>query len=371
MRRLLILPCLLVVALAQASGQDGDAAAAWNKAVDGGIAFLRKSQSADGSFSGDRNIGITGLVVTGLLNTGKITKDDPMVKRALEFIEKQVDPKEGHVAGKSRGLKNYITAVNMMALAAANGDGKYNDILKNSAKFITGLQWDDEQGINPSDPYYGGFGYDGKSRPDVSNTAFALEALQAAGVPSSDPVFKRASVYLSRAQDRKGEQQDQTWPDMKNDGSFVYVVPNKERETGKKGGVTVPGPGYASVTYAGVKSMIYAGVAKDDPRVLQALTWIKNNYSVENNAGQPAGKEKSGLYFSYHSMSKALALLGFDMLEDSKGVKHDWRKDLTLQLAKTQAADGSWSNPVDRFMEGDPNLVTGFALMALSNIKPK
>ncbi|MGC3971098.1 MAG: terpene cyclase/mutase family protein [Pirellulales bacterium] len=371
MRRLLILPCLLIVVLAQANSQDADLAATWNKTVDKAIGFLRKSQAPDGSFSGDRNIGITGLVVTGLLNTGKVTKDDPMVKRALEFIEKQVDPQAGHVAGKSRGLKNYITAVNMMALGSANSDGKYNDILKNSAKFITGLQWDDEQGIAPTDPYYGGFGYDGKLRPDVSNTAFALEALRAAGVPSTDPVFKRTAVYLSRAQDRKGEQQDQTWPDMKNDGAFIYVVPNKVREAGSKKGVTVPGPGYASITYAGVKSMIYAGVAKDDPRIQQALTWIKNNYSVENNTGQPAGKEKSGLFFSYHTMSKALSLLGLDSLEDSKGVKHDWRKDLILQLAKTQLVDGSWTNSVDRFMEGDPNLVTGFALMALSNVKPK
>jgi len=256
----------------------------------------------------------------------------------------------------------------MMALAAANKDGKYNEVLKNGSKFVIGLQWDDEQGIAKTDPYYGGFGYDGKSRPDLSNTSFALEALQAAGIPSTDPVFKRASTYITRSQDRKSEQQDQSWPGMNNDGSFVYVVPNSKQAAGKKD--ATPGAGYASITYAGIKSMIYAGVAKDDPRITTALAWIKNNYSVENNSGQPQGKEKSGLYYFYHTMSKALSLLGIDELEDSKGVKHDWRKDLTLQLAKVQKPDGSWANEMDRFMEGDPNIVTGFALMAFSNAKP-
>ncbi|MFT3881672.1 MAG: hypothetical protein QM703_18665 [Gemmatales bacterium] len=112
MKHLLILPCLLVVALAQASSQDADVAAAWNKAVDGGIAFLRKSQSADGSFSGDRNIGITGLVVTGLLNTGKITKDDPMVKRRWSSSKSRSIPKRAtwlERAGASRTTSRLST----------------------------------------------------------------------------------------------------------------------------------------------------------------------------------------------------------------------------------------------------------------------
>ena len=36
-----------------------------------------------------------------------------------------------------------------------------------------------------------------------------------------------------------------------------------------------------------------------------------------------------------------------------------------------QRADGSWLNETDRWMEGDPNLVTGYALMALSHCRGK
>jgi squalene-hopene/tetraprenyl-beta-curcumene cyclase len=40
-------------------------------------------------------------------------------------------------------------------------------------------------------------------------------------------------------------------------------------------------------------------------------------------------------------------------------------------LQKTQKVDGSWTNPEPRWMEGDPNLVTGYALLSLANLKSK
>ena len=39
-------------------------------------------------------------------------------------------------------------------------------------------------------------------------------------------------------------------------------------------------------------------------------------------------------------------------------------------LAKRQRPDGSWAN-VSHWMEADPNLVTGYALMALSYCRPR
>ena len=47
--------------------------------------------------------------------------------------------------------------------------------------------------------------------------------------------------------------------------------------------------------------------------------------------------------------------------------KVDWQNDLADKLAELQKADGSWSNDADRWMEGDPRLVTAFALIALNN----
>src|SRR5581483_10981188 len=99
---------------ARAAGKD----TTWDDTVEKAIAYLRKAQSADGSWGGKQNPGITGVVLTGLLRTGKVTAKDPMAERALAYIESLIDPKEGHIAGKGAraGLLNYVTSVNVLAL---------------------------------------------------------------------------------------------------------------------------------------------------------------------------------------------------------------------------------------------------------------
>jgi squalene-hopene/tetraprenyl-beta-curcumene cyclase len=70
-------------------------------------------------------------------------------------------------------------------------------------------------------------------------------------------------------------------------------------------------------------------------------------------------------------MAKCLDALGIDQVKDADGKLHDWRAEMTAALAKLQKPNGSWVNDKDQWMEGDPNLVTGYALMALSYCKPK
>jgi squalene-hopene/tetraprenyl-beta-curcumene cyclase len=79
---------------------------------------------------------------------------------------------------------------------------------------------------------------------------------------------------------------------------------------------------------------------------------------------------QTGLYYYYHTMAKALATLGEDPFVDKQGAKHAWRVELFDELARRQNPDGSWTNPKDRWYEGDANLVTGYVLMALSYCKP-
>ena len=59
------------------------------------------------------------------------------------------------------------------------------------------------------------------------------------------------------------------------------------------------------MTYAGLKSMIYAGVSPDDPRVKAAHEWIRKNYTLEQNPGMG----DAGLYYYYHTFAKALSAL--------------------------------------------------------------
>ena len=76
-------------------------------------------------------------------------------------------------------------------------------------------------------------------------------------------------------------------------------------------------------------------------------------------------------FYYYHTMAKCLDVLGVDEVVDAKGVAHDWRAELTAAIAKRQRPDGSWMNEQDHWMESDPELVTGYTLMALSHCKHK
>lgn len=343
----------------------------WEAVAGKAISFLRSTQEGNGGWSTSQSPGITGIVLTGLLKAG-VSPKDPTAERALKYIEGLINPKAGHIAGNDPKvqLQNYVTSINVMALVEAKSD-KYKAVIKDAIEFLKKLQWDEGEGKDPKDDFFGGAGYDSKSRPDMSNTQTFLDAMKAAGISADDPALKKAMIFVSRCQNLKGEHNDQKWAKLINDGSFIY--------TPASGGVTkvqdAPGPngelpGYGSMTYAGIKSLIYCGVSKDDPRVKTAYEWIKNNYSVDKNPGMPESRGQWGLFYYYNTMAKCLDALGVDEVVDAKGQKHDWRKDITQALAKRQRPDGSWVN-VNHWMEADANLVTGYALMALSYCRPK
>jgi squalene-hopene/tetraprenyl-beta-curcumene cyclase len=345
----------------------------WDQVVSKAVAFLKTTQQENGGWSTERSPGVTGVVLVGLLRTGKVTVNDPAAEKALNYIEGLVNPEAGHIAGKSPRvqLQNYVTSINVMALVEARRADKYKSIIGNATAFLKKLQWDESEGKGFRDDFFGGAGYDSKSRPDLSNTQFFLDALKSAGISADDPAFKKAMVFVSRCQNMKGEFNDQKWADKINDGSFIYTpatggvtkVVDQPRPDGSL-------PGYGSMTYAGIKSLIYCGVSKDDPRVKKALEWIQKNYSVDANPGMPGVRKAWGLFYYYHTMAKCLDALGLDHVIDDRGQKHDWRADIVQALAKRQRPDGSWINNT-HWMEADPNLVSGYALMALSYCKPK
>jgi squalene-hopene/tetraprenyl-beta-curcumene cyclase len=362
----LLLCLLLFIPLRAKAGE-------WEDTVDKAVAYYRKTQEKNGAWSSKASPGITGVVVTGLLRTGRVKVDDPMIAKAIKYIESLIEPKAGHIAGKGAHVKlhNYVTSVNVMALVAA-GKPEHKAAIKNATKFLRELQWDEGEKKTKKDDYYGGAGYDSKSRPDLSNTQLFLDALTAAAVPKHDPAFKKAIIFVSRCQNLEGEGNDQKWAGKINDGSFIYTcAQGGDTKVTEKPDPEKGLPGYGSMTYAGVKALIQCGVPKDEKRVNKALDWLRKHYTAESNPGMPETRAEWGLYYYYNTMARCLDLVGEDPFIDSKGVKHDWRADITKALAKRQAADGSWSNKADRWMEGDPHLVGGYALMTLAITRPK
>jgi squalene-hopene/tetraprenyl-beta-curcumene cyclase len=374
--RTLLIPILTFASLTLLSAGEPEKqqnAAEWDRVVDRAIAYLRSTQAEDGSWSAKSSPGVTGITLTGMLQTGKITAKDPTAEKALKYIESLINPENGHIAGKGAHVKlqNYVTCVNVMALVAANRD-TYKKTIGDATKFLKQLQWDEGEGKTKESDFYGGAGYDSQSRPDLSNTQFFIDALVAAGIPKNDPALAKALIFVNRCQNLKDEGNDQPWAGKKNDGTFVYSAAGGgstkvQDKPDDDGGL----PGYGSMTYAGVKSMIYCGVSKDDKRIKKAMEWIEKHYTLEKNPGMPGIRAEWGLYYYYHTMAKCLDVMGVDRIKDGKGQEHDWRAEMTAALAKLQAKDGSFHNTRDKWMEGDPNMVTGYALMALSHCKPK
>lgn len=324
-----------------------------------GIAFLRGSQSEDGSWSSHAGPGITALVTTSLVRSG-LTAADPVVSGGVDYVLKHVR-EDGGIYAEGSTYRNYETSLAVLCLSELNSDGKYDETIAGADKFLKGLQWDDEDGHGPDSYSYGGGGYGKHSRPDLSNTSFLIDALVAAGNGPDDPALQRALIFVSRTQNLESKHNATQFADKVGDGGFYY--------TPAAGGTSQAGQtangglrSYGSMTYAGLKSMIYAGVDASDPRVEAAYSWIQKHFTLAENPGMG----QQGLYYYYHTFAKALDAIGEDQIADDEGQKHDWRSELVAKLAELQQADGSWLNETDRWFESDPNLVTGYALLALS-----
>lgn len=339
------------------------ASASRQQMIDRCVEFLRvRGQAEDGSFSAASGIGPTGLVVSGLLAVG-VSPQDPMVSKGLAYLEKFVQP-DGGIYGPDSLHRNYDTCIVLVALSKANSSGKYTPTLAKAESFVKGIQWDEGEGKDPSDLFYGGAGYGSHSRPDLSNTAFLIDALKTLGSDENDPAMQKALMFVSRCQNLESPANISSHAAKINDGGFYYTV----AEGGESKAGVEPNGGlrsYGSMTYAGLKSMIYAGVDEDDPRVKAAVEFLRKNYSLDANPGMG----QQGLFYYYHTMAKALDALGDARFADAGGTQHVWKAEMLSKLAELQQPDGSWVNPTTRWMEGDPNLVCGYTLLALEYLQ--
>ena len=321
------------------------------RATDNGLRYLREQQAEDGSWSG--SVGITSLALRAYLESRrKYTEEDgPFITRPIQFILYHVQ-KDGSIS-ESINNRNYNTAVAITALQAT-GNPKYSEIIENGQKFLKGIQLDEDDGYKPDHKYYGGIGYGGDERPDLSNEYLAIEALKATSLDPKDPVWEKALVFVSRSQNNS-ETNDLDW--AKNDGGFAYMPDYSPH------GDAVS---YGGMTHAGLISLLFAGVDKNDPRVQSAYNWIRANYTLDDN---PGAKNKQGLFYYYNAFAKSMYAFEEKEITDSNGIKHNWRNDLASKLLSLQQKDGSWVNKDSpRWWEGNKNLVTAWTVIALNHV---
>ena len=319
-----------------------------------GTTWLVAQQNDNGSFHADEHMepAVTALAVRAMA-TGPL-RDELMktdgFKKAVAFILSCVQDDGGVYIDD--WAANYHTSVAFSALAALE-DPKLRPTIDKIQAYVKGAQADEGEGLSPGDPDYGSFGYrKGQRKGDMSNLQMALISLKDSGLSSDDAAWGKALKFVERCQN------------ITADGGFIY------RPGESKAGEDPDAPegetryrSYHNMTYIGLLSMIYGSVDKDDERVVKAVGWLKKHWSFDEN--HPLGLQ--GLYYGYHTLSRAFAAYGEKTITDADGVEHDWYAELVEALATRQHTDGYWVNTDKRWFETDKTLVTTYCLLALAH----
>jgi squalene-hopene/tetraprenyl-beta-curcumene cyclase len=344
--------------------------------IDHALLYLKDHQQPDASWQQpDEPPAITAITLKAFVLDKKFGADQPFIQNGFKkLLTYQKD--DGSISDDN--LATYNTAIAISALADSHRQD-YQPALDKAVQYLRELQWTDKiQGlpkevgkIDANNPNYGGWGYGKKGKAaDLSNVQTAIDALHDAGLKPGDPAYQAALKFITRTQNNS-ETNDQKW--AADDGGFIYS-PNNGGNS--KAGEYVAPDGrkmfrsYGSMTYAGLKSMIYAGLSHDDPRVKAAWDWIRHNWTLDENPGikygdpnNPKGAD-AGLFYYYHTVARALRAYGEPVVTDAKGNKHDWRIELIEHIAAQQRQDGSWAG-TQKWMENKPTLSTAYAVLSL------
>jgi len=349
------------------------------KMIDQGLAFLKAQQKPDGGWQGEQDPpAITAIVLKAFAQEPSIGAKSDFVKKGYDkLLSFQVD--SGGIYKDL--LANYNTSIAISALAAAK-EPAYQPQIDAAVAYVKGLQWTDEtapegETIDAKNPWFGGWGYGGRSRgkgrPDLSNVQMSLEALHDAGLTPDDPAYKNAITFISRQQNFS-ETNDRDWAG--NDGGFIYGPADHGNGESFAGEYVSPDGkrmlrSYGSMTYAGFKSMIYAGLTREDPRVKAAWDWIRNNWTLDENPGLRAGNPENaqwGIYYYYHTLARALNVYDEPQIVDPQGNSHDWRAEFIEKAKSLQQTDGSWVGD-KKWMENNPVLVTAYMVLSLQEAR--
>ena len=359
------------------------------KLLDRGVKYLLSKRDETGGWSlrgGSFRPAMTALALRSLVQHPDYTSASPEVQKGFEVLL-GYQQEDGGIYNPKEGRSNYCNSIAICALAAAK-DAKYKPSMDKALAFLRTIQIKEgsksrdpqKEGevIGKDHPYIGGFSYGPEhGRPDIVNAGWAMEAMNEAGVDGNDPDMQRAMAFITRCQNRSESNPLAFAREGSNDGGFVYAPAKRDISLGEsKAGDGVGGRGlrsYGSVSYIAWKSLLYAGVSMDDPRIKSVYAWIRQHWTLEQNPNMPKEQAQQGVFYYYLVFARALKVSGLVEIPDLKdrSVKHNWRHELVDALEARIKKDGSWVNPADRWMEGDPMLVTAYETIALAEVLSK
>lgn len=272
-------------------------------------------------------------------------------------------------------MKTYATSVALMAMSA--DPHEYDNAIRNGQAWLKRHQTD--AGFAAGGSGYGDIdikNVDGLMQPvekkeNMSTSAFAAEAMKATGLPADDPYWDLVARYMRANQNFSETNADKELVAaleaagyrVGDDGGFVYAFGESKAAADPNDPKVLRS--YGSMTYAGLKVYVYAGLTKDDPEVKAAMGWIRRQFTVERHPGFEfdAGErpDLQGLFYYYLMMAKCLDACGERPLKLEDGTERDWPVELAEKLLSMQK-NGAWTNTNSRWYEGDPIMVTAYVL---------
>ena len=335
--------------------------------------WMLQNQNEDGSWGRFPHPAITALGAMGVYEERRSDhRRSRAVDKALAYLLslQQADGSiypAGEDQSQSGNYPNYTTSIALLALATVNRASDL-EAMRRARKYLQGSQFKDRATVD-----FGGIGYGKTGRADLSNASWAAEALYFSDYLDREPFTATAQAQAGQAALWHDLQtfltQCQTLPSHNHSksisthpydqGGFFYR-PN-ESKAGERTGLHNGFISSGSMTYAGLKSMIYASLPREDPRVRGAVSYLTLHYSVYQNPEMGL----QGYFYYLHTMAKALDAFGDEIITDADGIDHAWRSEVLGELVRMQRDDGAWANANGRYMESMPALATAYAMITL------
>jgi squalene-hopene/tetraprenyl-beta-curcumene cyclase len=343
-------------------------------AVERGLLWLEANQNSNGWWSVPDQPAVTAKVLIAFQGDPRQryrSAEPEWLQRGYRHILDSIHPDGGI---HRTNLVTYNTALSMMALLGANKT-EYEPIILKARQFLVRLQGDLGEKGKLDSPFDGGIGYGSRyEHSDMGNTLQSLEAIyysrqlvQDKNLAESGDLNWSAAIHFLQSCQNLPSHNRETWAsdDPQNKGGFVYY-PGQSMAGSVTNATTsrVALRSYGSISYGGMLSYAYAELKRDDPRVKAVFEWLRQNYTIEENPAMGP----QGLYFYYHTMTRALTAYGINELQLKDGRTISWKRELSQKLLDLQQKDGSWINSNGRWWEKDPALVTAYAVLSLEMI---
>ncbi len=245
-----------------------------------------------------------------------------------------------------------------------HGGWNYHDPLDGAALPQTGPRPLGSAGMLPP-----GQGQGTLVRADISVASYVAEGLARGGLPADSPVWGRLRLYLHRTQNLSDPAASMDKQSLLDGGFAFSPREGKAGRTDFPDGDIVFRP-YGSSTADGLRTLLRAGLTREDAPVRLAAEWLALHFTVTKNPNfsdtirVPFDR---GIYF-YYLASLADALASYGQVPLTAGAETlDWPRDIVLRLAVLQGEDGAWRNQESVMNEDDPVIATAFALIALSH----